>query len=138
MTGSPVYRKGGGIGGHLALDIYICKNIIGTNRQRQRQAPFGSVTDPAFAPTAGELNAALKRLLARTGLPPGGDLRVSSMPAGFGLMYQVEVLAAAEPALSKALPAILGYQIPVHNGSFRLYAIEAQLLVGAAKHSDVA
>jgi hypothetical protein len=53
-------------------------------------------------------------------------------------MYQVEVCAQAEPALSKALLAILGYRIPVHNGSFRLYAIEAQLLVGAAEHSDVA
>ena len=52
-------------------------------------------------------------------------------------MYQVEVPTAAEPALSKALLAILGYRVPVHTGSFRLYEIEAQLVVGATKHSDV-
>jgi hypothetical protein len=108
---------------------------VQTDKGKQRS---GSVTGSATAPIAGEVSAALERLLARAGLPAGGDLCVSSIPVGLSWMYQVEVRLAAELALSKALLAILGYQIPVHNGSFRLYAIEAQLVMGAAKRSDVA
>jgi hypothetical protein len=96
------------------------------------------VTGLATAPTAVEVKAALQWHLSRAGLPPGHDLRVSQIPLGVGLMYHVEVSAAAEPALSKALLAILGYRVPVHGGSFRLYEIEAQLVVGATKRSDIA
>ena len=138
MTSSPGYRKQKGLVAISALDIYICKNIICTNRQRQKQVAFRSVTGLATAPTAGEVSVALERLLARAGLRRGHDLRVSPIPVGLSLMYQVEVPAAAEPALSKALLAILGYRVPVLSGSFRLYEIEAQLVLGATKRSDVA
>ena len=121
-----------------ALDIYICKNIISRNPRKQRKVTFRSVTSPATVPTAGEVNAALEWLLSRAGLSPGHDLRVSPIPVGLSLMYEVEVPAAAEPALSKGLLAILGYRVPVRSGSFRLYEVEAQLVVGATKHPDVA
>ncbi len=52
-------------------------------------------------------------------------------------MYWVEVSAAAESALSKALLAILGYRVPAHGGSFTLYQVEAQLIIEAAKHSGI-
>jgi len=94
------------------------------------------VTGSATAPTAVELDAALERLLNRAGLAPGHDVRVSPISVGLRVMYQVEASSAAQPALSKALLAILGYRIQVNRGSFRLYEIEAQLVVGAAKRSD--
>jgi hypothetical protein len=89
-------------------------------------------------PTAVELSEALNTFLERAGLLTGHDVRVSPTPAGLGSMYWVEVSAAAEPALSKALLAILGYRVPTHGGAFRLYEIEAQLVVGATKQSGVA
>jgi hypothetical protein len=52
-------------------------------------------------------------------------------------MYWVEVSEAAEPALAKALLAILGYRVPAHGGSFTLYQVEAQLIIGATKHPGI-
>jgi hypothetical protein len=52
-------------------------------------------------------------------------------------MYSVEVSAAAETVLSKALLAILGYRVPAHGGSFTLYQVEAQLVIGATKHPGI-
>jgi hypothetical protein len=95
------------------------------------------VTGFATAPAAVEVNAALDQLLTRAGLPPGQYVRVSPTPAGPSLMYWVEVSAAGESALSKALLAILGYRVPAHSGSFTLYQVEAQLVINATKHSGI-
>jgi len=95
------------------------------------------VTGFATAPAAVEVSAALDQLLTRAGLPPGQYVRVSPTPAGPSLMYWVEVSAAAESTLSKALLAILGYRVPAHGGSFTLYQVEAQLVIEATKHPGI-
>jgi hypothetical protein len=143
MISSPAHpgtesRRFRGISALEALDVYICKNIICTKRKTQKQLAFRPMKGFATAPTAVEVSAALEWLLARVGLPPGQYVRISPIPVGLGLMYRVEVSASAEPALSKALLAILGYRIQVNGGSFCLYQIEAQLVAGATKRSDVA
>jgi len=89
------------------------------------------------APTAVEVGAALQWLLTRAGFAAGHEVRVSRVPSGLGSVYWVEVAASTEGVLSKALLEILGYRVPTHVGSFRLYTIEAQLVVAATRHSDV-
>jgi hypothetical protein len=95
------------------------------------------MTGSSTAPTAVDVEAALDNLLTRAGLPPGQYLSVSPVPAGPGMTYSIVVSEAGEPALEKALLAILGYRVKAHCGSFALYEVEAQIILGAAKRQAI-
>jgi hypothetical protein len=54
------------------------------------------------------------------------------------MTYSVVVSEAGEPALERAFLAILGYRIEAHGGSFTLYEVEAQIILGAARRQGKA